>query len=263
MDGLQTNVVTPCYGGSDPPGAANSRWIYLEAIADAIRFESVPPGATNAASDEELLQVVGALRVIDCVDALITAVLNADEASFPRCVLHLEAVTDESPTLMGMASRRLRRLIGSSWFESLQRTRHVLCDRLRQVAETMTRATEEKGDAPTDTRQPPSAGAFGRIHLDSLYGRGDAPPRLFSRPASERSRRQEPTLSPRELDVVRFVSEGLTNKEIAIRLELSPNTIKRHMARVLRRLGVAKRSAVATWYATHLRADIQAWQEAR
>jgi DNA-binding CsgD family transcriptional regulator len=60
----------------------------------------------------------------------------------------------------------------------------------------------------------------------------------------------KPLLSARELQVARLVSLGMTNKQVAIQLTLSPNTIKRHVARILRRLGLCKRSAMAAWYAT-------------
>ena len=66
---------------------------------------------------------------------------------------------------------------------------------------------------------------------------------------SDRSAATAPRLSARELQVARFVSLGMTNKQIAIQLKLSPNTIKRHLARILRRLDLGKRAAVATWYA--------------
>jgi DNA-binding CsgD family transcriptional regulator len=48
-------------------------------------------------------------------------------------------------------------------------------------------------------------------------------------------------LSRREMDIVRSVAQGLTNREIAERLELSPHTIKNCLFRVFDKLGVANR----------------------
>lgn len=45
-------------------------------------------------------------------------------------------------------------------------------------------------------------------------------------------------LSPREREVAAAVVEGLTNKQIAQRLELSPRTVEMHRARLMRKLGV-------------------------
>jgi DNA-binding NarL/FixJ family response regulator len=51
-------------------------------------------------------------------------------------------------------------------------------------------------------------------------------------------------LSPREADVLRLVVDGLTARQIATRLVLSPRTVEHHIQRVLRRLGVPNRAAL-------------------
>jgi DNA-binding NarL/FixJ family response regulator len=48
-------------------------------------------------------------------------------------------------------------------------------------------------------------------------------------------------LSKREMDVVRSLAEGLTNREIAERLKLSQHTIKNYLFRVYDKLGVSSR----------------------
>ena len=48
-------------------------------------------------------------------------------------------------------------------------------------------------------------------------------------------------LSERELQVVRSLSEGLTNREIAERLNLSQHTVKNYLFRVFEKLGVSSR----------------------
>jgi DNA-binding CsgD family transcriptional regulator/tetratricopeptide (TPR) repeat protein len=53
-------------------------------------------------------------------------------------------------------------------------------------------------------------------------------------------------LSPRERDVVRLVRTGLTNREIAETLFLSPRTVEAHVARSLRKLGLPSRRALAS-----------------
>ena len=50
------------------------------------------------------------------------------------------------------------------------------------------------------------------------------------------------TLSQREMDVLKLLSEGLTNQEIAQRLFLSTNTIKSHSIKIYRKLNVNNRS---------------------
>ena len=49
-------------------------------------------------------------------------------------------------------------------------------------------------------------------------------------------------LSPRELEVLQFMSEGLTNQEISSRLFLSPHTVKVHARNIYGKLGVHNRT---------------------
>jgi DNA-binding CsgD family transcriptional regulator len=49
-------------------------------------------------------------------------------------------------------------------------------------------------------------------------------------------------ISPRELVVLKELAAGRSNKEIARRLEVSPNTVKTHLARVYEKLGAQRRT---------------------
>jgi DNA-binding CsgD family transcriptional regulator len=64
---------------------------------------------------------------------------------------------------------------------------------------------------------------------------------------ARRPRRREAAasgLSGRERDIAHLVATGLTNREIAERLYLSPRTVESHLARVFAKLGVRTRAAV-------------------
>ena len=69
-------------------------------------------------------------------------------------------------------------------------------------------------------------------------------PRLGARLAADAAaaRRSAPELTERELDVLRLIARGLTNRETAERLFLSVRTIEGHRARIQRKLGCSRRS---------------------
>ena len=59
------------------------------------------------------------------------------------------------------------------------------------------------------------------------------------------------SLTPTERDVVRLVSEGLANKDIATRLFVSPRTVQTHLTHVYTKLGLISRVQLAQEAARH------------
>jgi DNA-binding NarL/FixJ family response regulator len=76
--------------------------------------------------------------------------------------------------------------------------------------------------------------AIRRVHRGEQY----IPPEVAAR-VGERLLAQ---LSPRELDVLRLVAKGLSNKEIAAQLNVVEGTVKIHVTNVLSKLRVADRT---------------------
>lgn len=62
----------------------------------------------------------------------------------------------------------------------------------------------------------------------------------------ERMRQPTPTLSDRELEVLRLVAAGRSNKQIAADLGIGESTVKTHLLRMFDKLGVGDRTRAVT-----------------
>jgi len=65
------------------------------------------------------------------------------------------------------------------------------------------------------------------------------------------ARRAPSPLTPREHEIVLLISQGLSNREIADELVISPATAARHVANILAKLGFTSRTQVASWATRH------------
>ncbi len=88
------------------------------------------------------------------------------------------------------------------------------------------------------------AAAAGNVPIDSRVAGALLPTIVGDRP--------EDLISPREIEVLQLVALGLANKQIAHRLAISERTVKAHLGRVFRQIGVADRTSAALWARDHL-----------
>ncbi len=103
-------------------------------------------------------------------------------------------------------------------------------------------------DADYDASVTAVREALGQNDFDSAWAEGAALSTEEAIAYAQRGRgqRKRPasgwaSLTPTELDVVRLVSEGLTNNDIAARLFVSPRTVQTHLTHVYTKLGLTSR----------------------
>jgi DNA-binding CsgD family transcriptional regulator len=112
------------------------------------------------------------------------------------------------------------------------------------------RAKGEKGQIRPGTNLAAVGGALERSVLETLSSQLNI---MFTGPATrEKDAAQRETdqvvrtrLSKRQIQVLRLLGEGKSNKEIAMTLFLSPNTIKLHVSAILERLKLRSRTQAA------------------
>jgi two-component system response regulator DevR len=84
---------------------------------------------------------------------------------------------------------------------------------------------------------------------DEVIGRPDLIDKIIEGFRESFRRADEPLvnpLSPRELDVLRHVAEGLRNRELGVLLDVREQTVKNHLSNILHKLGVPNRTRAVT-----------------
>jgi NarL family two-component system response regulator LiaR len=71
--------------------------------------------------------------------------------------------------------------------------------------------------------------------------------RLMEEVAASGGRQAPDSLTPREREVVGLIARGLSNKRIALELEISEKTVKTHVSSILGKLGLTDRTQVALY----------------
>jgi DNA-binding NarL/FixJ family response regulator len=80
-----------------------------------------------------------------------------------------------------------------------------------------------------------------------------APPTIINQRINRQSAKAQPfdqrgqnPLTPREAQILQYLAQGLANKQIAEILEISPNTVKYHLASIYEKIGATNRADAVT-----------------
>jgi len=191
--------------------------------------------------DEPGMEVAGVVsRVEDALEFLQgqpvdVALVNADLPDH-QALKFTHAATECSPTtkvvILGLSEENQRDALryieaGASGYILKDSSLKELIDVIRLA---------QKGEAHVSTRM---AGAM----MERLFRLA----RVFS--AVESKIDSDVRLTSRELEVLQFISEGLTNQEIASRLVVEVGTVKNHVHRILEKLNVSSRQDAASYLA--------------
>ena len=123
---------------------------------------------------------------------------------------------------------------GERWPFEQARIRLAFGEHLRRAGQA--RRARAELEAAVDT--------FDRLGAEPWGCRGRRELRATGRTRRSSQDRDAPLLTPQESQIARLAAAGLTNKEIAERLYLSPRTVGGHLYRVFPKLGIRSRAAL-------------------
>ncbi|WP_354698893.1 hypothetical protein DSM112329_04591 [Paraconexibacter sp. AEG42_29] len=218
--------------GSRPIGHGPSDELRRRLMADPVRLR---PGTEEAEHTRLVRRPRAAGRVPGAAEALglgahalavvaprskALALVVVDRARRPPSAADLERVD----AFAGLVAIALGHLL-------LRRQVADLAQEVRQFAGTAQALAAEVRDAPA-----------------AIVGEGLVDPRLIAGADAGRGDAADVygRLSEKERPVARLVAAGRSNREIAAALTLSPETVKSHVASILRKLGVPGRVEAAT-----------------
>ncbi|MFF5965205.1 ATP-binding protein [Streptomyces collinus] len=108
--------------------------------------------------------------------------------------------------------------------------------------------------------------ALGSARYEKAFkegGRCDSPARAIALALSTdtghgASAADRKPLTRREREVAAIVARGMSNRQVAAELVLSPRTVDRHVENILAKLGLRSRTGIATWWAAHQEPAVEA-----
>jgi len=175
------------------------------------------------------------------------------EAEWERMRLHAyytERILERCAALADareIASMAHERLDASGYHRRLSRAAISVLGRILAAADAYRSMTEPRSHRPArspdeaaaELRKDVAAGKLEREAVDAvLTAAGQAPQR--------HARTVHPGgLSEREVEVLKYVARGLTNKEVAQKLNLSPRTVGNHLQSIFAKAGVTTRAGAA------------------
>ncbi len=202
--------------------------LFRQGVADVLSLEPDLKVVAQASSGEEGLILIRDVQPLVAVVDVNLPGLNGQQLTrqvvvehIPTRILLLTAYDDTEQKIHAMR-------VGAAAYCTKDVQPESLVNVIRQVASGKYVVGEMTFDATSLDRW--------------MATQTDGAPRAFSDPG-------EPfqPLSTREMEVLTYVTKGMSNKEIAVLLKISQQTVKNHVTSILRKLGVDDRTQAAIY----------------
>jgi HD-GYP domain-containing protein (c-di-GMP phosphodiesterase class II) len=225
-----------------------------ELAESAARSLRLPPSDTKAVAWAGHLHDVGRMGVLATVWDKEGALTDGEWERVRLHAYHTDRILARAPALAmaaAVASADHERLDGSGYHRRLPAAAITTSARVLAAADVYHAMTERRPHRPA----MPAEKAADELRKEARQGRldGDAVEAVLASAGHKaRVQPQRPGgLSDREIEVLRLVARGLTNKEVAGALDISVKTAGHHLEHVYDKLGVTTRAAAALFAMQH------------
>jgi len=167
----------------------------------------------------------------------VAATLAEEIATHEPDVLVIEgALDDELPSVVGEDEH------GAHGPAVVILTQDVDSSRAQALLRTGARSLLPHDASVTEILAAVAAAAAGLVSMPRVWMTDMLAPPAASRVVARAPDVDAPVLTPREVEVLRMIAEGLANKQIAGRLGISEHTVKFHVAAVFEKLHASSRA---------------------
>ena len=104
-----------------------------------------------------------------------------------------------------------------------------------------------KGYLTKNTNKSELINAIHAVHSGEVFIASDIKDRYFTSLLNVNNTDNKKELTMKEIDIVIFISQGLTSKEIADKLFISSRTVETHRHNILKKLGLPNAAQLSSW----------------
>lgn len=223
-------------------GSAGRAFDLAGRAASALGFETAVVGETRRAA---ALRDIGKASL---PNAIVEKAGPLDELDWEQVRLHAyhsERVLSRSPALANearLAGLHHERGDGSGYHRELSGSSVPVAARVIAAVDALVAMTQPRPHRPA----MPLDEACSHLTQDRTLDPGATAAVVGAAHGARPPRRHQPTgLTDRQVEVLRLVAHGLTNRQIGERLVVSPRTAERHVQDIYLRIGASSRAAAA------------------
>lgn len=241
--------------------ALKSPWFHTHpaVVAAVARAAAARLGLAGAALEEvhlaAWLQDIGRVGVPAGVWAKPGALTTAEREQVRLHAYHSERILHRSPTLAAvavLAGLHHERCDASGYHRGVRGAALPMAARVLAAADTYAALTQDRPHRPCVTTEAAAATLSTEVAKGLLDG--DAARAVLEVAGHVAPRLVVPHprgLTDRQVEVLRLLARGLSNREIARRLVISPRTAEHHVADIYLRIGVSSRAAATLFAMQH------------